>query len=419
MRRGALRQVFRVPEFRVMWVAELLSIAGDQLARVALAVLVFGRTGSALWAAATYALTFVPALLGGVFLAGLADRYRRREVMIVSDLLRAVGVGAMAIPQLPLWVLCMILVVVVLLGAPHTAAQGALMPDLLRGELYERGLAVRQMTNQTAQLAGFAGGGVLVAAMSPASALVADAATFVLSALLLRIGLSDRPRPGKASTGSDGLGLRGITAGIVDIATDRRRRVLVFLALLVGCYVVPEGLAAPVAAQIGAGPAAVGLLMAADPFGSVFGAWVFIRFMTTETRERLVGVFAVAGGLPLVATLFEPGLPVMLGLWAISGMFATAYLLQTQASFVRATPDDRRGQAIGMVASGIVASQGIAVFIGGAIADVWNPSAAIALSGATGGVLALAAAVVWRRMNARAATPDGVADGVVPSRRAA
>ena len=53
-----------------------VSVAGDQLARVALTVLVYGRTGSAAWAAATYALTFLPALLGGVLLGGLADRYR-------------------------------------------------------------------------------------------------------------------------------------------------------------------------------------------------------------------------------------------------------------------------------------------------------------------------------------------------------
>src|SRR5882757_4398786 len=145
-----LGEVFRSAEFRALWAAELFSILGDQLARVGLAVLVYGRTGSAAWAAATYALTFLPALLGGVLLSGLADRYRRREVMIASDVLRAVLVGAMAIPRLPLWALCALLVVVVLLGSPHTAAQGALLPEILHGELYERGLAVRQITSQTA-----------------------------------------------------------------------------------------------------------------------------------------------------------------------------------------------------------------------------------------------------------------------------
>src|SRR5690606_41957222 len=90
-----------------------------------------------------------------------------REVMTFSGVAGAVLVAVMAIPELPLWLLCTVLVVVVLLGSPHTAAQGALYPEILAGELYERGLAVRQITSQTAQLVGFASGGLLAAALSP------------------------------------------------------------------------------------------------------------------------------------------------------------------------------------------------------------------------------------------------------------
>jgi MFS family permease len=403
---GALGAVFRVREFRVVWAAELLSIAGDQLARVALAVLVYGRTGSAAWAAASYALTFLPALLGGVLLSGLADRYRRREVMIASDVVRAVLVGAMAIPQLPLWALCALVVVVVLLGSPHTAAQGALLPEILHGQLYERGLAVRQITSQSAQLVGFASGGVLVAAISPSMALVGNAASFSLSAVLVRAGLADRPRPGAteegdAAAGADAPvgGLRGAVAALFEIAADPRRRALVLLAWLVGWYVVPEGLAAPYADQLGAGPAVVGVLMAADPLGSVIGAWLFVRFVPAQTRARIVGVLAVGAGLPLVLCLFRPAVPLTLVLWAVSGMLSTAYLLQTQASFVRATPVVGRGRAIGVAASGIIAAQGAAVLIGGVLADEWDPSTAIAVAGAVGALLSLGAAVAWHRAN--------------------
>jgi MFS family permease len=397
---SGLAAVFRVPEFRVVWMAELLSIAGDQLARVALAVLVYGRTGSALWATVTYALTFLPALLGGVLLSGLADRFRRREVMIASDLLRAVLVALMAVPGLSLWALCGLLVVVVLLGSPHTAAQGALYPELLRGELYERGLAVRQITSQTAQLVGFATGGLLVAAVSPGVALLGNAVSFALSALVVRIGVANRPPPGAADGGSaeSSAGvLRGVVAGLVQIARDPRRRALVLLAWLVGWYVVPEALAAPYVDQLGAGPAAVGLLMAADPLGSVLGAWLFVRFVPAETRPRLVGVLAVGAGLPLVLCLFGPGIPASLALWALSGMLSTAYLLQTQASFVRATPDAGRGRAIGVAASGIIAAQGAAVLVGGLLADAWSPATAVAVAGGVGAVLSLGGAVAWYR----------------------
>jgi MFS family permease len=404
---SGLGEVFRVPEFRVLWAAELFSIAGDQLARVALAVLVYGRTGSALWAAVAYALTFLPALLGGVLLSGLADRFRRREVMIVSDVARGVLVAVMAIPDLPLWALCAVLVVVVLLGSPHTAAQGALYPEVLPGELYERGLAVRQITNQTAQLVGFATGGLLVAAVSPAVALLGNAVSFALSAVVVRIGVAERPAPvpspGSGPVTSE---LRGITAGLVEIATDRRRRALVLLAWLVGWYVVPEALAAPYADQLGAGPAAVGLLMAADPLGSVLGAWLFVRFVPAATRARLVGLMAVAAGVPLALCVLRPGVPLTLLLWAVSGMLSTAYLLQTQASFVRATPDGGRGRAIGVAASGIIAAQGAAVLLGGLLADATDPATAVAAAGVLGAVLSSGGAVAWHRANSTAPSPQ-------------
>ncbi len=394
---SGLGQVFGNREFRAVWSAEALSVAGDQLARVALVILVFGRTGSATWAAATYALTFLPALVGGVLLSGLADRFRRRELMVACDVARAVLVAVMAVPGVPLGVLCALLAGVVLLGSPHTAAQGALLPAVLGDELYERGLAVRQITGQTAQLAGFAAGGLLVAAVSPESALLLDAASFALSGLLVRLGVADRPRAARRpDTDARGdRGLRGTVAGMAAIATDPRRRALVLLAWLVGCYVVPEALAAPYAGQLGAGPIAVGLLMAADPLGSVLGAWLFFRFVTPARRARWIGVLAVVAGLPLLVTALRPAVPIAIALWGLSGMASTAYLLQAQACFVRATPDSRRGAAIGVAASGIIAGQGIAVLVGGWLADRTTPATSIAAVGAVGVLLAVVGAIAW------------------------
>jgi MFS family permease len=244
--RGGLGAVFRIAEFRALWGAEVVSIAGDQLARVALAVLVYGRTGSAAWAALTYALTFLPALLGGVLLGRLADRYPRRRVMIVADSARAVLVGLMAIPAVPLWAVCGLLVVVVLLAPPHTAAQGALLPEVLPGQLYEAGLAVRQITNQAAQVVGFATGGLLVAALSPAAALALDAATFALSAVVLRVGLRARavPADGAADDGPSSWGA-DVRVGLRAVFRHPRRLALAGAVWLVGCYILPEALAAP------------------------------------------------------------------------------------------------------------------------------------------------------------------------------
>src|SRR5713226_6861332 len=80
--RATFRDVFAVSEFRALWLAQVLSVAGDQLARVALTILVYDRTRSALLAAITFACSMFPSFIGGLTLSGLADRFSRRAVMI-------------------------------------------------------------------------------------------------------------------------------------------------------------------------------------------------------------------------------------------------------------------------------------------------------------------------------------------------
>jgi len=296
---GGLGQALRVPEFRALWAAEIVSVGGDQLARVGLSVLVFGRTGSAAWAAATYALTFLPALVGGVLLGRLADRHPRRRVMLVCDLLRALLVALMVLPGAPLPVLCALLVAVVLLAPLHTAAQGALLPEVVPGRVFEAALAVRHVTGQAAQVAGFAVGGLLVATLSPAAALALDAASFVVSALVVRLGVAERPVSDAAAAPAPVPWWVDARTGLRTVLGDDRRRVLACAAWLVGCFVLPEGLAVPYAGQLGLDTAAAGLLMAADPAGSVVGAWLFTRFVPERVRRRAIGPLAVAAALPL------------------------------------------------------------------------------------------------------------------------
>ena len=96
--RPSYRSVFAVTEFRVLWFSYVLSAGGDRLALVAMTLLVYARTKSPFLAAITFASGFVPYLLGGLFLSGLADRLPRRTVMVACDAARALLVGAMLVP---------------------------------------------------------------------------------------------------------------------------------------------------------------------------------------------------------------------------------------------------------------------------------------------------------------------------------
>jgi len=145
--RTTFGDVFAVGEFRALWLAQLLSVFGDQLARVALTILVYARTGSALLAAVTFVASIVPTFIGGITLAWLADRYPRREVMIACDLARCVLVLVMVIPGMPLAALVILLFVVTFVGAPITAQRAAVYPDVLAEEEYVVWTAITPTTN--------------------------------------------------------------------------------------------------------------------------------------------------------------------------------------------------------------------------------------------------------------------------------
>lgn len=387
--RATYGEAFAVAEFRALWLAQLTSVAGDQLARVALTVLVFDQTGSAGWSAVTYALTFLPDLVGGPLLSGLADRYPRRRVMVICDLLRAILVAAMAIPGLPLWLVGSLLFAVQLCSAPFSAARAALLPTILTGDRYVAGSSISNITAQLAQLVGFAAGGTIVAGVGVGNALLVDAATFAVAAGLIWRGVREHQVPAPDATSRPGW-WESLTVGSVLVWRDTRLRYLIALACVSGFYVTVEGLAVPYAAELGGGPIEAGLLFAANPAGQVVGMLLLTR-QRPDVRIRLIGPLAIASCLPLVFCGFGPGLTVTLALWVASGI-AAAYQLPANTTFVLGTPEAQRGQAFGLARTLLIVSQGGGVLLAGVAADRWSPSVVVAAAGAVGILVAAAAA---------------------------
>lgn len=392
--------VFRVGEFQALWSGQVLSIMGDQLARVALTLLVFSRTHSAALSALTYALTFLPDLVGGPLLSGLADRYPRRGLMVMADVSRAVLVALMVVPGMPLAGICVLLVLVQLLASPFNAARGAVLPLMLDGDLFVAGQAVFNITYQTGQLAGYVAGGALVAFTGTNTALLIDAGTFALSALLVRFGLRDRP----AADAGGGAGLMSgarttltsLRAGVTLVWGNLALRSLVALACVSGFYVVAEGLAAPYAHELGGGPMTAGLLFAAMPAGTIVGMTALTRLVTPEIRLRLLGPLAIASCAVLVVCAARLGLAATLIVWAVSGA-AAAFQTVAAAAFVQAVPDSGRGQAFGLASTSLRVSQGLGVVLAALLAQGLSPSTVVAIAGACGAGVAALAASAWRR----------------------
>ncbi|RSM62987.1 MFS transporter [Amycolatopsis sp. WAC 01376] len=385
-------------EFRALWLAEVQSLIGDQLTIVALAILVYDRTGSALLSAVVYSLTFLPALAGGLGLSQLADRYPRRTVLVVSSLIQGLLIAIMAIPGTPLALLCGLVVLARLVNAPGNAAQNALTREVFTDDdLYLKSQDIRGISTNTAMLLGLAGGGLLVSQVGVSWALALDAATFLLSAAVVRFSVSRR------AAASDGNG--SWFGAVKQVFGNRHLRVLVWFSWLVGLAVIPEGLAAPLAAEMGVGKQAVGWLLAADPLGFVIGAFLLSRFVSAEQRRRLLGVLAALPMLALIAFVLKPGLIPALLLLAAAGA-AGAYLITVSATFITWVPNELRGGAGGVYRTGLRVAQGIGAGLGGLAADrLGAATSAIALAGVVGLLLAVLVALSWWHINGTSPEP--------------
>jgi len=386
--RVTYRMVFAVAEFRVLWLAQLASVIGDQFARVALTVLVYERTRSPLLAAVTYAASIVPGFIGGLTLSGLADRLPRRQVMITCDLARAALVAVMVVPGVPLAALVALLFVVTLIGAPFSSARSAVYPDVLTGDAYVLGNAVTLTTYQLAQVIGFATGGAVVAVLGARSCLVADAVTFALSAVLVRLGVHARPAVA-ARTGWLAQPIADAVAGIRLVFGNPALRVPMLYGWIAGFYVVPEGVVAPLAASLHGGPKTVGLILAVVALGSSVGAVACGRLLPPPYRQRLMGPLAVAYGAILALFAAGPGLIAGLVILTVSGL-CDAYQPAANAAFVTAAPRESRAQAFGLATAGMSLGQGLTIILAGAAAQQFAPSTVIAVSGGLGAVCGLA-----------------------------
>ena len=412
------------------------SVLGDQVARVALSVLVFDATSSAVLTALVYALTFLPAVVGGVVLGPVADRVPRRRVLVAADLARAGVLVVMVVVVWPWGVLAALVVVVVVLGAPWSAAEGALIADILPGDSYPVGLGLRTASVQLAQLAGFAVGGVAVAVVGARTALGVDGATFALSAILIRAGVrfrpaaravpgvdpvagphhdggatsppqprstQDVPAPAPAAVAvSGGVGWWG---GARRVLGEARLRSLLAFSWLLGLLVVPEGLAVPYAAQLGVGASAVGVLLSAGPAGVAVGTVLFTRLASPARRGWMLGPLAALAGLPLVVCVVHPGVVVTAVLWAVSGA-CTAYQVQVVTEFMQAIPAAVRGQGIGVATAGVLAAQGLGLLAGGLVAAATSPATAVGAAGGCVVVLGVLLTGARWRMGTPRMSPD-------------
>lgn len=411
------------PEFRTLYVSSSLSWIGDYIARAAVTALVFSTTHSVLNSAAAFAITYAPYLLGGSFLVSLAERYPYRTIMVGCDVARMLLMGAIALPaRVPLPVVLGLLLACALFSPPFDAARSATLPMVLTGDRYVVGVALYAATSQPVQVLGYLTGATM-ASVNPRMAVLANAATFGISALLVRFGVRWREpalRPERRTKL-----LRETADGFRLVFGTPALRGLVLLVFCGSLFaIVPEGLGAVWASQIS--PVAdrgltQGWIMAAVPLGSILGALTISRLIRPALRRQLLGPLAIATPLTLVPMLTNPPTPLVVVFAGLCGFTLGGLLPVANGEFVRVLPSEYRARAFGVVSGGLQLLQGSAVLATGLLARHFQVATVVGAWSLAGVVLMVCVVRPWAPSPTAAPPGPGpagpepmVAEGLAP-----
>lgn len=173
----------RVADYRRLWVGQVVSVVGDKIHQIAMAIMVYTITGSMLQMGIMLGVTVLPAALFGVVAGVYVDRWDRRRTMLVADLLRAAAV--LAIPFVVgygvgwAYFLAFLASTVALFFVP---AKRSLIPDIVPAEGLMAANSLDSASEAIAELGGLAVGGAIVALLGYRWAFGIDALTFVFSA---------------------------------------------------------------------------------------------------------------------------------------------------------------------------------------------------------------------------------------------
>jgi Na+/melibiose symporter-like transporter len=352
----ALRDTLRQPPLRALLGAGLVSLTGDWVVRVGLAYAVYALTGSTVSTALLLLASFVPQILLSSFAGVYVDRWDPRRTMIGADLLLAAGLLPLLAVHDPgdVW---LVYVVVAFEGAVQqffAPAEQAALPVLAGDARLVTANALAGQSRDAARLLGSALGGVLVAAGGITPLAVCDAASFLVSALLI----ARLPRLGAPNRGA-GEGFAGEwRAGLV-LATRHPvlRALLIFLAVTcVGEGIFGTLFAPFVRSVLHAGGGAYGAISAAQAVGGITGGLVVAALGDRLNPATALGVGALAFGsidlalflYPLAASAVWPAAVLI----AAAGLPGALLFAGAMTLLQRHTGDGVRGRvfgALGMV----------------------------------------------------------------------
>ena len=405
---GRLSPLRRNPGFALLFWATAGSAIGTYLAALALSVDIFDRTGSGAWLAALLIADFLPIVVIGITLGPLVDRLSRRRLMILSDLVRAATFVALPFVERPGVIVALAAVNGIATGFFRPAAWAG-FPNLVSEDDREQATSLLSTVEHVAWMLGPVLAGGLLAIHGTDVAYWVNAATFLLSALLVaRIPAaslrSDEPiTKGHWEDLRAGLGLVFNSRPLLTVLVAWNASALA--TAFVNVAEVPL-----VKDDLDGGNIGLGFLVGATGFGLVVGS-----FFAASALERLGMRALYAGSLLVMAIGFgvasaSPTVAVAAVLAAFATIGNGAAIVCNQLLVQEGAPDAMRGRALAVLMSTYYGVLGLAMAGGGLLVDGAGARAAWAVAGVVYLVSTVLALVLMRpSAEARAVRPSEAA----------
>jgi predicted MFS family arabinose efflux permease len=360
------RGLLRNREFAGLYAGFTLSVAASTLSGFALGTLVDHQTGSPfLTAVSMYGATFAT-VLGALTLMSVADGSRPRRTLVALQCASLIGVGAQAIPGLPLAARFGLLLVLGFFQSLGTGTRMGLLAEVVPTCTYALARSLMNITSGGMSILGYAIGAVLLRHLSPQQVFVT--ATALTGVGLLVVATTVRERTVRLARRP---GLRQTWTTNVALFSHPGRR-----ALLLNLW-VPNGLVVGCEALfISYAPDHAGAFLAAGSAGMLLGDLTVGRLLTAERRRRCAFALRLLLAIPYLLFAVHPPVLVTTAAVFIAGAgFAATLPLQEQ--LLALTPDPVRGQVQGVESAGRMTWQGIGAAIAGGVAQCLGPGTAI------------------------------------------
>jgi MFS family permease len=357
--------------------ANVVSITGNRLTQLAIPWFVLQTTGSVAKTGLVAFFSLLPFVISSALGGVVVDRLGLRRASIVADL--ASGVSVLLVPVLfhtvglPFGALLALVFAGALLDAPGHTARETLLPQLLdrAGMTLERGTSLFDGVSRGANMLGAPLAGVLIALLGPANVLILDAATFAVSALLMRLFV-----PAAAPRDEDAAPERYLTQlkeGYAFLWRTPIVRAIVVMVLVTNMLdAAMGGVLMPVYADRVLGSVvALGLMsgaMGATAFaGTLVFAWIGHRMPRVAT---LVAGFTLGGPSRFFLLAALPGVGPVIAGFAIAGAGIGPINPILGTLQYERVPERLRARVFGAVSAGVMAGAPVGALLGAACVEL-------------------------------------------------